>query len=50
MLDPLGVAKVGYAAVPIAVAFETVGLHAPAETTLVAAAVLAAHSRLHIAV
>jgi len=41
---------VGYVAVPAAVALETVGVPVPAETTLVAAAVLAAQGRLDIAI
>ena len=49
-MDVLAVAKIGYAAVPIAVGLETMGVPVPAETTLVAAAVLAAHGRLHIEV
>ena len=40
---------VGYVAVPAAVALETAGVPVPAETTLVAAAVLAAQGRLNIA-
>jgi putative heme transporter len=47
-VDPLAVAKAGYVAVPVAVALETVGLPVPAETTLVAAAVLAARGDLDI--
>jgi membrane protein DedA with SNARE-associated domain/uncharacterized membrane protein YbhN (UPF0104 family) len=39
----------GYVAVPIAVALETIGVPVPAETTLVAAAVLASQGRLNIA-
>jgi membrane protein DedA with SNARE-associated domain/uncharacterized membrane protein YbhN (UPF0104 family) len=39
----------GYVAVPAAVALETVGVPVPAETTLVAAAVLASQGRLNIA-
>jgi membrane protein DedA with SNARE-associated domain/uncharacterized membrane protein YbhN (UPF0104 family) len=39
---------VGYVAVPVAVALETIGVPVPAETTLVAAAVLASQGRLHI--
>jgi uncharacterized membrane protein YbhN (UPF0104 family) len=41
---------VGYVTVPVAVALETVGVPVPAETTLVAASVLAADGRLNIAV
>jgi putative heme transporter len=41
---------VGYVAVPAAVALETIGVPVPAETTLVAAAVLAAQGRLNIAI
>jgi membrane protein DedA with SNARE-associated domain/uncharacterized membrane protein YbhN (UPF0104 family) len=41
--------EVGYVAVPAAVALETVGVPVPAETTLVAAAVLASQGRLDIA-
>ncbi len=41
---------VGYAAVPTAVALETIGVPVPAETTLVAASVLAAQGRLNIAI
>jgi membrane protein DedA with SNARE-associated domain/uncharacterized membrane protein YbhN (UPF0104 family) len=40
---------VGYVAVPAAVALETIGVPVPAETTLVAAAVLASQGRLDIA-
>jgi membrane protein DedA with SNARE-associated domain/uncharacterized membrane protein YbhN (UPF0104 family) len=40
---------VGYVAVPAAVALETIGVPVPAETTLVAAAVLASQGRLNIA-
>jgi membrane-associated protein len=40
---------VGYVAVPVAVALETIGVPVPAETTLVAAAVLAAQGRLDLA-
>jgi uncharacterized protein (TIRG00374 family) len=40
---------VGYVAVPAAVALETIGVPVPAETTLVAAAVLAAQGRLNLA-
>src|SRR5918997_5754723 len=39
---------VGYVAVPLAVALETIGVPVPAETTLVAAAVLASQGRLNI--
>jgi membrane-associated protein len=39
---------VGYVALPAAVALETVGVPVPAETTLVAAAVLAAEGRMEI--
>lgn len=42
--------EVGYFAVPAAVAIETLGVPVPAETTLVAAAVLAAQGRMDIAV
>ena len=46
----VGVAgSVGYVAVPVAVALETIGVPVPAETTLVAAAVLAAKGQLNIA-
>jgi hypothetical protein len=41
---------VGYVAVPAAVALETIGVPVPAETTLVAAAVLASEGRLTIAI
>jgi hypothetical protein len=41
--------SVGYVAVPVAVALETIGVPVPAETTLVAAAVLASQGRLNIA-
>jgi putative heme transporter len=47
MLDVAGHA--GYVAVPTAVALETMGVPVPAETTLVAAAVLAADGRMDIA-
>lgn len=40
---------VGYLAVPAAVALEAMGVPLPAETTLVAAAVLAAHGQMDIA-
>ena len=40
----------GYVAVPTAVALESMGLPVPAETTLVAAAVLASQGRMDIAV
>ena len=43
------VAGAGYVAVPAAVVLETMGVPVPAETTLVAAAVLAAQGRLSIA-
>ena len=39
---------VGYVAVPVAVALETIGVPVPAETTLVAAAVLASQGKLNI--
>ena len=39
----------GYVAVPVAVALETIGVPVPAETTLVAAAVLASQGQLNIA-
>jgi uncharacterized protein (TIRG00374 family) len=41
---------IGYVAVPAAVALESMGVPLPAETTLVAAAVLAANGRMDIAV
>jgi membrane protein DedA with SNARE-associated domain/uncharacterized membrane protein YbhN (UPF0104 family) len=47
-LDVAG--HVGYVAVPAAVALETIGVPAPAETTLVAASVLAARGQMDIAV
>jgi membrane protein DedA with SNARE-associated domain/uncharacterized membrane protein YbhN (UPF0104 family) len=40
---------VGYVAVPAAIALETLGVPVPGETTLVAAAVLAAQGRLNLA-
>jgi membrane protein DedA with SNARE-associated domain/uncharacterized membrane protein YbhN (UPF0104 family) len=39
----------GYVAVPVAVALETIGVPVPAETTFVAAAVLASQGKLNIA-
>jgi putative heme transporter len=40
---------IGYLAVPAAVAFEAMGVPLPGETTLIAAAVLAAHGQMNIA-